>query len=344
MTRAAFLDEAVIEVAGGQGGSGSASFQRTRRQPRGGPDGGNGGQGGSVYARAELSLNSLYDYVAKRRFVAVPGGRGSSNKKHGANGADLCIKVPVGTDIFDDVTGARHASLLAAEEQVLLAAGGSGGRGNVTFKSSTNRTPRQFTPGQDGDLRQYLLVLRLLADIGLVGLPNAGKSMFLNAIANTEVATAAYPFTTMKPQLGVVELEDYSQLTVADLPGIIHGAAAGVGLGLRFLRHVTRTRLLLHMVDAGTGVVENIVAHHNVLLEEMHNMDDAALLTKPRKLILTKIDLLPQHSISGLIMQVATQTKTPDVMAISSKTGAGVGKLVRTVAQMVKNKESSYVP
>ena len=269
MGRSAFLDETIIEVEGGRGGNGSASFLRTRRQPKGGPDGGNGGDGGDVYAVADGSVNSLYDFITKHKFQAQEGGHGGSKKCHGHDGGDLYLKMPVGTDIRDEVTGALHASLLDAGEQVLLVKGGKGGRGNVTFKSSTNRAPRESTLGSEGDKQVFHLSLRILADVGLVGLPNSGKSTFLNSVSNAHAPIGDYPFTTLKPCLGTIELEDYSQLTIADTPGLVDGASRGVGLGARFLRHVSRSKVLLHFVDASCADAKKILGQQDRLVTEI---------------------------------------------------------------------------
>lgn len=339
----AFLDETVIEVAGGRGGNGSASFRRTKRNPRGGPDGGNGGGGGDVYAEADLGVNSLHDFVSSRRHRAGAGGRGGSNGRHGADGEDLVLAMPVGTDVRDDVTGALHASLLEEGRRVLLVRGGLGGRGNLTFKSSTNRAPTEFTPGEDGDCQTFRLTLRLLADVGLVGLPNAGKSTFLNAVAGTEVETGAYPFTTLKPQLGVVELEDFSQLTFADLPGIIGGAAAGAGLGTRFLRHASRTTALLHFVDASGGDPEEIAGQRDRLLAELDESGQEGMLDKPRVLVLSKADLLPRGSVGGLVERVSASAGGDRCHALGTTAGIGVQELVGIAAGLVREREGAGV-
>ena len=343
MARSAFLDETVIEVQGGKGGNGSASLHRTKRQPRGGPDGGNGGDGGDVFAKADIGVNSLYDFVSKRSYRAEAGKDGGSKKCHGSNGKDVELRMPVGTEVHDEATGALHASLLDGGQRVLLVHGGHGGRGNVTFKSSTNRTPRERTLGGDGDCQTFRLTLRLLADVGLIGLPNAGKTTFLNTVADANAQIGDYPFTTLKPHLGVVELEDYSQLTFADMPGLIAGAAQGIGLGTRFLRHVSRTTALLHFVDASSGSVEEIRAQHDLLVAEIVDADLSELLDKPRVLVLSKADLLSAANADALVEETAKTVDVSLVHALSSHARTGVDELVMISAGLVRQGEKVNV-
>lgn len=334
MARAAFLDEAVLEVHGGRGGNGIASFLRTRRQPKGGPDGGNGGDGGGVYAQATYSLSSLADYVMTLRRVGGKGSHGGNKKKHGARGSDLWLNLPVGTDIHDVVTGNLHATLLEEGDSVALARGGEGGRGNVTFKSSINRTPYEATPGLNGEERSYRLSLRLLADVGLLGLPNAGKSSFINCVSNASSAIGDYPFTTLRPHLGVVAMEDFSQLTIADIPGIIRGASQGAGLGLRFLRHVTRTKVLLHMVDCCTAEAATVLQHIEVVMDELRQAGITKLLDQHHLLVLTKIDLLDDAQVAKLMQVIRQNHPDKKVSCISAHSGFGVKQLLREAAKL----------
>ena len=249
------------------------------------------------------------------------------------------LKVPIGTDIFDDETGALHASLLSDGESALLASGGLGGRGNVTFKSSTNRTPIQHQPGQSGDERKFRMALRILADVGLLGLPNAGKSTLLNALTNAKSKTGVYPFATLRPQLGVAELKDFSQLVIADLPGLVEGASEGVGLGTRFLMHATRTNVLLHLVDASSADVDTIIAKQKIIINELALLGNAAIDAKPYLLILNKIDLLEEGVAQDLVAKLRKGLKSNLVFAISSLERTGTSELLEEVALLAR-KES----
>ena len=244
-----FVDEARIEVTAGKGGDGCASFRREKFIPKGGPDGGDGGRGGSVWVRADRNLNTLIDFRYARLHRAGNGESGRGADCYGAGGKDIELRVPVGTVIFDDETGDELADLAHDGERALLAAGGRGGLGNLHFKSSTNRAPRQFTKGEPGEHRTLRLELRVLADVGLLGLPNAGKSTFIRAVSNARPKVADYPFTTLHPHLGVVRVGPERSFVLADVPGLIEGAAEGAGLGHQFLRHLSRSGLLLHFVD-----------------------------------------------------------------------------------------------
>src|SRR5215468_10578035 len=244
-----FFDEARIEVIAGNGGDGSASFRREKYVPRGGPDGGDGGRGGSIFAIADANLNTLIDYRYTRIFRAKSGENGRGRDQNGRGADDVVLRVPVGTVIRDPENGETVADLAADGERALLARGGKGGMGNLNFKSSVNRAPRQFTRGERGETRNLELELRVLADVGLLGMPNAGKSTLIRAVSSARPKVADYPFTTLHPQLGVVRVDADRSFVVADIPGLIEGAAEGAGLGHRFLRHLQRTRLLLHVVD-----------------------------------------------------------------------------------------------
>jgi GTP-binding protein len=287
-----FFDEAKIEVIAGKGGDGSASFRREKYVPRGGPDGGDGGRGGSVYAVADVNLNTLIDYRYTRIFRAKggEGGRGSDCNGRGAD--DIVLRFPVGTMIRDAQSGETLADLAKDGERALLARGGNGGLGNLHFKSSTNRAPRQFTRGEPGEARNLELELKVLADVGMLGMPNAGKSTFIRAISAARPKVADYPFTTLHPQLGVVRVDTNRSFVVADIPGLIEGAAEGAGLGHQFLRHLQRTHLLIHLVDiAPFDESVDPVAEAKAIVNELKKYD-AALWKKPRWLVFNKADLL----------------------------------------------------
>lgn len=287
-----FIDEARIEVAGGNGGAGAVSFRREKYVPRGGPDGGDGGRGGSVWAVADRNINTLVDYRYQRKFLARNGERGRGADQYGAAAADIRLRVPVGTQVFDEGTGELIADLVEHDGTALLARGGEGGWGNLRFKSSTNRAPRQSTPGQEGEQRRLRLELKVLADVGLLGMPNAGKSTFIAAVSNARPKVADYPFTTLHPNLGVVRVGPERSFVVADIPGLIKGAAEGAGLGHQFLRHLQRTRLLLHLVDlAPFDPGADPVRDARAIVRELRRYD-ASLAEKPRWLVLNKIDMV----------------------------------------------------
>ena len=288
-----FIDEAFIEVHAGKGGDGSASFRREKFVPRGGPDGGDGGRGGSIFARADRNINTLVDYRFERIHRAKNGEPGRGSDCNGRSAEDIVLRVPVGTVVTDAETGEPVTDLAAHDQVELLAKGGDGGLGNLNFKSSVNRAPRQFTRGTPGESRRLKLELKVLADVGLLGMPNAGKSTFIRAVSAARPKVADYPFTTLHPNLGVVRVDDNRSFVIADIPGLIEGAAEGAGLGHQFLRHLARTRLLLHIVDlAPFDPDADPVAEARAIVEELRKYD-AALHAKPRWLVLNKMDLLP---------------------------------------------------
>ncbi len=324
-----FFDEAVIEVAAGDGGNGAVSFRREKYVPRGGPDGGDGGRGGSVYALADRNLNTLIDYRYARIHRAKNGERGRGADQYGRGGPDIVLRMPVGTVITDAESGELIADLDADGMRALLAKGGEGGLGNLHFKSSTNRAPRQATPGQAGEKRRLKLELKVLADVGLLGMPNAGKSTLIRAISAARPRVADYPFTTLSPHLGVVRVDHSRSFVVADIPGLIEGAADGAGLGHRFLRHLQRTRLLLHVVDLAPldGTVDP-VAEARAIVKELKRYDEG-LFEKPRWLVLNKLDLLEAESREARVVDFvkAYRWKGP-VFAVSAINGEGCRPLV----------------
>jgi GTPase len=289
-----YIDEAVIQAIAGKGGDGVASFRREKFIPKGGPSGGDGGHGGSIYAIADRNINTLVDYRFARLHRAKKGENGRGSDCYGKGAEDIVLRMPVGTVITNAATGETIADLQHHEQKVLLAKGGAGGLGNLHFKSSTNRAPRQFTfgePGQEFDLK---LELKVLADVGLLGMPNAGKSTLIRAVSAARPKVADYPFTTMHPNLGMVRVDQNRSFVMADIPGLIEGAAEGAGLGHRFLKHLTRTRLLLHIVDmAPLDESIDLVREAKAIVKELSKYDEA-LYQKPRWLVMNKTDLLPE--------------------------------------------------
>jgi GTP-binding protein len=327
-----FVDEARIEVQAGKGGDGCASFRREKFVPKGGPDGGDGGRGGSVWAVADHNINTLIEYRYRRRIAAANGEPGRGSDCYGASGQDAELRLPVGTMISDEQTGALLADLKASGARTLLAKGGAGGLGNLHFKSSTNRAPRQKTPGQPGEHRFLRLELKVLADVGLLGMPNAGKSTLIAAVSNARPKVADYPFTTLHPHLGVVRVGEQGSFVIADVPGLIEGAAEGAGLGHHFLRHLGRTRLLLHVVDAApldTG--DDPVAQARALAAELKKFDPR-LARKPRWLVFNKIDLIDAERRERIAREFRRRLRTRAPMFfVSAATGEGCRDLMFAV-------------
>jgi GTP-binding protein len=331
-----FVDEAVIDVVAGKGGNGSASFRREKFIPFGGPDGGDGGRGGSVYAVADRNINTLVDYRYARRHEAKNGENGRGADCYGASGADITLRMPVGTTIIDDATGRVLFDLDKDGDRIVLAKGGEGGLGNIHFKSSTNRAPRQKTMGKEGDQLRARLELKVLADVGLLGMPNAGKSTFVAAVSNARPKIADYPFTTLHPNLGVVRVGPEKSFVVADIPGLIEGAAEGAGLGHQFLRHLQRTRLLLHIVDA-VPFDESVdpVKEARAIVAELKKYD-AKLAAKPRWLLLNKLDLLPADNREQRVKDIVRRLRFKGpVYAISALARDGLEALCRDVYAFV---------
>jgi GTP-binding protein len=331
-----FIDEARIEVIGGRGGNGCASFRREKFIPKGGPDGGDGGRGGSVWAIADRNINTLIDYRYARKHAASNGEHGRGADCYGAAGSDIELRMPVGTVITDDESGALLADLGTHGQRVLIAKGGDGGLGNLHFKSSTNRAPRQKTPGQPGEHRRLRLELKVLADVGLLGLPNAGKSTLIAAVSNARPKIADYPFTTLHPNLGVVRLEAERGFVIADIPGLIEGAADGAGLGHQFLRHLARTRLLLHVIDICPVEPDaDPVRDAKAMVAELKRYDPS-LHRKPRWLVFNKIDLLPDEERGERVADIRRRlrSKAP-AFAISAATGEGCRELMWAVQRFL---------
>jgi GTPase len=333
-----FVDEASITVQAGAGGNGCVSFRREKFIPFGGPDGGDGGAGGSVWLVADAGLNTLADFRRQRRFRAASGAPGAGSNCSGRGGESVFIPVPVGTVVHEDSTGEVLGDLVEPEQKLLVAQGGIGGKGNTHFKSSVNRAPRKFTPGTSGELRHLRLELRLLADVGLLGLPNAGKSTLLRAVTAATPKVGDYPFTTLHPNLGVVELPEDRTFVIADIPGLIEGAAEGLGLGTRFLRHLQRTRLLLHIVDASSHEDEASPEQGaRDIINELKAYSDE-LAAWPRWLVINKIDKLPQGDGPDIARRVALAIghKGP-VFSVSGQTGEGTRELMLAIGQFLAN-------
>jgi GTP-binding protein len=319
-----FIDEAEIHVSAGAGGNGSVSFRREKFIPLGGPDGGDGGGGGSVWVAADEGINTLIDFRHQRSFRAERGENGMGRQMTGRDGEDVVIRVPVGTVVINVDTDEQIGDLTEHGQRLLVAQGGYGGKGNIHFKSSVNRSPRRSTPGSPGDERELRLELKLLADVGLLGFPNAGKSTFIRAVSAARPKVADYPFTTLHPNLGVVRIEREHSFVIADIPGLIEGAAEGAGLGIRFLKHVMRTRLLLHLVDmAPQDESVDPVVQVRTIAKELKKFDPE-LAKRPRWLLLNKADLLPEEEREKRAKAIVRRLRWTDPwFMVSAATGEG---------------------
>ena len=342
-----FLDRVKIWVRAGDGGDGAATFRQEAHVPRGGPDGGDGGRGGSVYLRVDPGQTTLRDFSHRHHFKATPGGRGTRARRHGKAGDDLILDVPPGTAVYRDDTGELLADLVAVGQQAMVARGGRGGLGNVHFKTATHQAPRHAQKGEPGSEGWLRLELRLIADVGLVGLPNAGKSTVLAAVTAATPKIADYPFTTLEPNLGVMDLgvDDERRPTIADVPGLIEGASSGAGLGHAFLRHVERTRILVHVVDGSSRDPE---WDHEVIRDELE-AHDPALLEKPMLVVFNKVDL-PAAAEAWPAFERARRADGIDAIAISASRGDGlevlrtrIGDLLPDAAQLTEPPEPAGV-
>ncbi|TWT43946.1 GTPase Obg [Phycisphaerae bacterium RAS1] len=335
-----FVDEAVIHVAGGRGGDGCVSFRREKFIPRGGPDGGDGGRGGSVYLEAHGGINTLLDLTGRHHYHAESGRPGMGANCHGRNGEDLVVPVPVGTLIYDADTGALLKDLVEDMQRVRVGAGGRGGRGNARFATSVNQAPRYFTPGREGKQRLLRLELKLIADVGLVGLPNAGKSTLLSRLTNARPKIAAYPFTTKEPYLGILELPGFRRIVIADLPGLIEGAHRGVGLGDAFLKHIERTRVIVHLIDLHPpeGGPTPVEAYH-IIRRELESY--SAELGRRRELIVAnKLDL----SDSDAALCDLREALGANLLGISGVSGAGLRELGESIWSIVDEVRKTEPP
>ncbi|MGH8139039.1 MAG: Obg family GTPase CgtA [Steroidobacteraceae bacterium] len=335
-----FVDEARLKVQAGNGGRGSTSFRREKFVPLGGPDGGDGGIGGSVYLRAAPGINTLADFRIERTYKAEHGEPGSSNDCFGRGGRDLYIPVPIGTTVRDSETAEELGDMTREGDALLVARGGKGGWGNQKFKSSTNRAPRQFGPGLPGERRTLELELKVIADVGLLGLPNAGKSTLLRAVSAARPKVADYPFTTLYPNLGVVDVGLHRSFVMADIPGLIEGAADGAGLGIRFLKHLQRTRVLLHLVDmAPLDPDADPVRDARAIVAELRKFNKTLAL-KPRWLVLNKRDLMPDEEAEGRASAIvrSLRFRGPRFL-ISGATGRGTKELSEAVMAFLEEQD-----
>jgi GTP-binding protein len=324
-----FIDEVHVDVSAGDGGDGCLSFRRAKNLPKGGPDGGDGGSGGNIVLKSNASLNTLAKFRYEKYFSAESGKKGLSNNKSGADGKDLFIEVPVGTIIYDESFEHKVADLDSDNKEVIVAKGGKGGSGNVRFKSSTNRSPRRTTQGQEGGSLSLRLELRLLADVGLLGKPNSGKSSLVNAVSSANPKIADYEFTTLKPSLGVVDYSSDKGFVISDIPGLITGASKGIGLGFQFLKHLSRTRLILQMIDVEGKETKDIEEESQVLLLELREYD-VNLTEKVKWLVLNKIDLIPKEKQMEL-KEYFDKQQDLEVSLISAKNRIGTENLMKEV-------------
>ena len=334
-----FVDEALIDVAAGHGGAGCVSFRREKFVPFGGPDGGDGGNGGSVFLRAQEGINTLADFRIERLYKARSGESGSGNGCTGRSGEDLYIAVPVGTTVKDAETGEELGDLASAGAELKVAQGGKGGWGNARYKTSTNRAPRQFGPGLPGEKRTLALELKVIADVGLLGLPNAGKSTLIRAVSAARPKVADYPFTTLHPNLGVVYCGEHRSFVMADIPGLIEGAAEGAGLGIRFLRHLARTRVLLHLVDMmPPDPAADPVKDARAIVAELKKYGKD-LAAKPRWLVINKRDLLPDEEAEDHAKEIVRRLRHKGpVFLISAATGRGTRELAEAVMRFLEQR------
>lgn len=337
-----FVDEVHIHVHAGKGGNGCLSFRREKYIPRGGPDGGDGGDGGSVYLQADSGLTTLSDFRHAKNFKASNGQPGMGKERTGVSADDLILKVPVGTRVHDVETQELIGDLTEDEQLLLVARGGFHGLGNTRFKSSTNRAPRQSTNGTVGENRELYLELNLLADVGLLGLPNAGKSTLISRVSEAKPRIADYPFTTLHPQLGVVYIESHRSFLMADIPGLIGGASQGAGLGIQFLRHLRRTHLLLHLVDIlPMDTREDPVEHVKILSNELRQFDEE-LATRHRWLVLNKIDLLPEKECEVVCSDIVERLDwQAPVYRISAVSGEGTRALIMDIMKYLETQKET---
>lgn len=331
-----FIDETIILVKAGNGGNGCLSFRREKYIPFGGPDGGDGGTGGSIIIQAKEGLNTLADFRNRSKFIAPNGKAGGGKNKKGKSGDDLIIKLPVGSVIYDLETEELICDLEKNNQTITMASGGEFGLGNARFKTSTNRAPRKTTDGKEGNERQLKIVLKVLADVGLMGLPNVGKSSILAAVSMAKPKIANYAFTTIHPNLGVVLISDYEKFVVADIPGLIQGASTGAGLGIQFLKHISRTKLLLHVIDVSVNDVDKIFEDVNIISNELKDYDDE-LHKKDKWYVFNKIDLLSSKQLEILKRSINAKINN-NIFFVSAKDSSGLKGLCNDIIEYLREK------
>jgi GTPase len=330
-----FIDETIILVKAGNGGNGCVSFRREKYIPFGGPDGGDGGDGGSIIIEAKDGLDTLADFRNKSKFIAQNGKSGGGKNKRGKSGNDLVIKLPVGSIVYDSKTEELICDLDHDKQTIKIVTGGTFGLGNTRFKTSTNRAPRKKTDGKKGEERQLKIILKVLADVGLIGLPNVGKSSILAAISMAKPKIANYAFTTIHPNLGVVLINDYEKFIVADIPGLIKGASTGAGLGIQFLKHISRTKLLLHVIDVERNNVDQILKDMNIIIKELKDYD-SELIKKDKWFVFNKIDMLDKEQINTIENFIKDKIKSK-MFFVSAKNKSGLEDMCDNITEYMRN-------
>ena len=334
-----FIDEAVIEISSGDGGNGCLSFRREKFIPKGGPDGGDGGKGGSINFIAKESLHTLQDFKLKRKYKAKNGQQGKGKNMHGKDGEDTILEVPLGTILINDETDELLCDLTKSNQVYTAVMGGKGGLGNARFKTSTNRAPRKITEGKLGDIVKVRLELKVLADVGLLGKPNAGKSTLISKISSAKPKIADYPFTTLSPNLGVVKINSYSSFVVADIPGLIPGASEGIGLGIDFLKHLSRVQILLHLIDVEEGDLKKIKKDYDDINKELEGFSDE-LNKKEQWVVISKIDKISENKIKQIKKEAKKLFSRKNVFYISSISGSGLEKIIFSIGNRLTHEKN----
>jgi GTP-binding protein len=334
-----FIDEAVIEISSGDGGNGCLSFRREKFIPKGGPDGGDGGKGGNINFIAKESLHTLQDFKLKRKYKAKNGQQGKGKNMHGKDGEDTILEVPLGTILINDETDELLCDLTKSNQVYTAVMGGKGGLGNARFKTSTNRAPRKITEGKLGDIVKVRLELKVLADVGLLGKPNAGKSTLISKISSAKPKIADYPFTTLSPNLGVVKINSYSSFVVADIPGLIPGASEGIGLGIDFLKHLSRVQILLHLIDVEEGDLKNIKKDYDDINKELEGFSDE-LNKKEQWVVISKIDKISENKIKQIKKEAKKLFSRKNVFYISSISGSGLEKIIFSIGNRLTHEKN----